>query len=68
MRTGFFAEQKTEKRFLRCPVYILVALPTEIYLPYLTPEDVFVKQADMKKNCLIPKKKLKKIKKHNSKI
>ena len=49
MRTGFFAEQKTEKRFLRCPVYILVALPTEIYLPYLTPEDVFVKQADMKK-------------------
>jgi len=48
IRNGCFAEQKTEKRFLRCPVYVLVALRTEVYFPYLTPEDVFVKEADMK--------------------
>jgi len=51
--------RKLKKGFLSCPGYSPVALPNEIDFPYPTPEDVFVKQADIK-NSLIPQKKLRK--------
>jgi hypothetical protein len=64
---GALQSRKLEKKFIRCPAYSLVAIPTVIYFPYLTPEDVFVKEAEMKKN-LIPQTKLKNIKQPSSKI
>jgi hypothetical protein len=35
--------RKLKKMFIRCPSYSLLAIPTEIYFPCLTPENVFVK-------------------------
>jgi hypothetical protein len=46
---GALQNRTLQKRFIRCSAYSLVAILTDIYFPYLTPEDVFVKQADIKK-------------------